>query len=74
MEYWVSNTDDSLIFNSGPCHDYKMRSHSAKSNIPLRISILEDTLWKSEPVEQTQVFVEFGNENRLYLFIINPTG
>jgi len=34
MKYWVSKTDDDLIFNSDPCHPYKIRSHSADSSTP----------------------------------------
>jgi len=30
MEYWVSKTDDGQILISGQCHQYKIRSHSAK--------------------------------------------
>ena len=36
MEYWESKTDNGLILNSGQHHHIinKIRSHSAKPNIP----------------------------------------
>jgi hypothetical protein len=34
MEYWDSKADEGLILFSNPCHPYKIRFQSAKSNIP----------------------------------------
>ena len=51
MEYWESKTDDGLILNSGPCYHYKIRSRSAKPNIPtIQYSIIPRRIFTAEPV------------------------
>ena len=51
MEYWESKTDDGLILNSGPCYHHKIRSHSAKPNIPtIHYSIIPRHIFTAQPV------------------------
>ena len=64
MEYWESNTDESLIFNSGPCHSNKIRSHSAKPNIPtIQYSIIPGSVFTvrlriiSDLAQRTRFFI-----------------
>ena len=51
MECWESKTDDGLILNSGSCYHYKIRSHSAKPNIPtIQYSIIPRHIFTAEPI------------------------